>query len=71
MAEKKPNADDTAGPLAELRDRVERATKLIGELREANYSLTSEIAELHRKLGALLADYRLARPAEPTVTMSI
>ncbi len=53
MAEKKPNADDTAGPLAELRDRVERATKLIGELREANYSLTSEIAELHRKLGAL------------------
>jgi hypothetical protein len=32
---------------------VERATKLIAELREANYSLTGEIAELHRRLGAL------------------
>lgn len=53
MGEKKTGADDAQSRLAELKDRVERATKLIGELREANYALTGEIAELHRKLGAL------------------
>ena len=53
MGEKKPGADDAQSRLAELKDRVERATKLIAELREANYSLTGEVAELHRKLGAL------------------
>ncbi|HLE70203.1 MAG TPA: hypothetical protein VJH87_11020 [Vicinamibacteria bacterium] len=52
MGEKKASADDAQSRLSELRDRVERATKLIAELREANYSLTGEIAELHRKLGA-------------------
>ncbi len=52
MGEKKPSADDAQSRLAELKDRIERATKLIAELREANYSLTGEIAELHRKLGA-------------------
>ena len=55
MGEKKPSADDAESRLSELKDRVERATKLIAELREANYSLTGEIAELHRKLGALPA----------------
>ena len=53
MGEKKASADDASSRLAELKDRVERTTKLIAELREANYSLTAEIAELHRKLGAL------------------
>jgi uncharacterized coiled-coil DUF342 family protein len=52
VGEKKPGADDAPGRLAELRDRVERATKLIAELREANYSLSSELAELQRKLAA-------------------
>jgi uncharacterized coiled-coil DUF342 family protein len=55
VGEKKASADDAQSRLSELRDRVERATKLIAELREANYSLTGEIAELHRKLGALPA----------------
>jgi len=53
VGEKKPGADDAQGRLSELKDRVERATKLIAELREVNYSLTGEVAELHRKLGAL------------------
>lgn len=52
MGEKKPNAEDATGRLAELRDRVERATKLIAELREANYSLSAELADLQRKLAA-------------------
>jgi hypothetical protein len=51
VGEKKADVDD--GRLAELKDRVERATKLIAELRERNYALTGEVAELHRKLGAL------------------
>jgi hypothetical protein len=53
VGEKKPGAEAAESRLAELKDRVERATKLIAKLREANYSLTGEIAELHRKLGAL------------------
>jgi uncharacterized coiled-coil DUF342 family protein len=52
VGEKKPTADDATGRLSELRDRVERATKLIAELREANYSLSAELAELQRKLAA-------------------
>jgi FtsZ-binding cell division protein ZapB len=38
--------------LTELRAQVERASKLIAELREANYSLKSEVAELHLRLEA-------------------
>jgi uncharacterized coiled-coil DUF342 family protein len=52
VGEKKPTGDDAAGRLAELKDRVERATKLIAELREANYSLSAELADLQRKLAA-------------------
>ena len=52
MGEKKPTANDATGRLAELRDRVERATKLIAELRGANYSLSAELTELQRKLAA-------------------
>jgi predicted nucleic acid-binding Zn-ribbon protein len=53
VAEKKPDAADIPGGLSELKDRVARATKLIAELREANHSLKSEVAELHRKLEAM------------------
>lgn len=53
MDEKNAGVEEAQGRLAELKDRIERATKLIAELREANYSLTGEVAELQRKLGAL------------------
>jgi hypothetical protein len=53
VGEKKSDAEGVPNRLAELKDKVERATKLIAELREANYALTGEIADLHRKLGAL------------------
>jgi hypothetical protein len=65
VGEKKPSVDDAQSRLAELRDRVERATKLIAELREANYALSGEIAELHRKLGAIPAS---APPPAPAVS---
>jgi hypothetical protein len=41
---------DAASRLAELKDRVERATKLIAELREANYALKGELADLKRQV---------------------
>ena len=50
MGERKPTGNDASARLAELKDRVERATKLISELREANYSLSAELADLQRKL---------------------
>jgi uncharacterized coiled-coil DUF342 family protein len=53
VGEKKSDAEGVPNRLAELKDKVERATKLIAELREANHALTGEIADLHRKLGAL------------------
>lgn len=67
MGEKKAGVDDAESRLAELKDKVERATKLIAELREANYSLTGEVAELHRKLGALppAAPGSAAAPVSP------
>jgi len=36
--------------VAELEDKIQRATALIGELRETNYSLSGELAELRRAL---------------------
>jgi hypothetical protein len=50
VGERKPTGNDASARLAELKDRVERATKLISELREANYSLSAELADLQRKL---------------------
>jgi hypothetical protein len=44
---------DAASRLAELKDSVERATKLIAELREANYALKGELADLKRQMLAL------------------
>lgn len=43
---------DGAPRLAELKRKVERATKLIAKLRETNYSLTGELAELQRRVSA-------------------
>jgi len=65
VGEKKSGAEEAQSRLSELKDRVERATKLIGELREANYSLTGEIAELHRKLGALPSSPPASASARP------
>ncbi len=53
MGDKKAGEAEAQIRLAELKDKVERAAKLIAGLREANYSLTGEIAELHRKLEAV------------------
>jgi hypothetical protein len=50
VAEKKAEPESARGRLAELRDRVERAARLIAELREANFALKGEIVELQRKL---------------------
>lgn len=36
--------------IAELEDKIEQATALIGELRETNYTLSGELAELRREL---------------------
>jgi hypothetical protein len=44
---------DAASRLAELKERVERATKLIAELREANYALKGELADLKRQVLSL------------------
>lgn len=68
MGEKKPGADDAQGRLSELKDRVERATKLIAELREVNYSLTGEVAELHRKLGSLPSSPPLQPASAPAAS---
>jgi hypothetical protein len=44
---------DAASRLAELKDRVERATKLIAELRETNFALKGELADLKRQVLSL------------------
>jgi hypothetical protein len=67
VGEKKASAGDSPSSLGELKDRIERATKLIAELREANYSLTGEIAELHRKLEGMNP---VAPPSSPTAASS-
>lgn len=36
--------------IAELKNKIQQATELIGELRETNYSLSGEVAELKREL---------------------
>jgi hypothetical protein len=63
VGEKKASAGDSPSSLGELKDRIERAARLIAELREANYSLTGELAELHRKLGE--TDVAPAAPSAP------
>lgn len=36
--------------VAELQDKIQQASQLIRELREKNYSMTAELAELRREL---------------------
>lgn len=38
--------------LEELKEQVERASTLIGELRETNYSLSTQVVELKNRLAA-------------------
>jgi hypothetical protein len=54
---------DAASRLSELRDRVDRATRLIAELREANHALKGELSDLKRQFVSLQGG-RLER-AEP------
>jgi FtsZ-binding cell division protein ZapB len=56
VSEGRDGALEGASRFHGLKGRVDRAAKLISELREANYSLTSELAALHRKVEALEAD---------------
>lgn len=55
MSEKRERRSDGPAQLSKLRDRVQQATKLIGELRESNYTLSGELAELKREVEALRA----------------
>ena len=43
-------ASTRVAELTELEDKIQQATELIGELRETNYSLNGEVAELRREL---------------------
>jgi predicted RNase H-like nuclease (RuvC/YqgF family) len=53
-SEKDRSRGDAASTrLAQLRERVERATHLIADLREANYALKGELASLKRKVDSL------------------
>ena len=36
--------------VADLQDKIQQAAELIGDLRETNYSLSGEVAELRREL---------------------
>ncbi|MGH9322180.1 MAG: cell division protein ZapB [Vicinamibacteria bacterium] len=65
MAEKRGSDGDSVSRFDELKKRVERATKLIAELRESNYALTAELAELQRKIGAQDAERAAPGAAAP------
>lgn len=65
MSTKQGSERNAASRLSELKDRVERATKLIAELREKNYSLTGELAELKRKVKGLEGESRSQAPSAP------
>jgi chromosome segregation ATPase len=45
--------DDAGGRLGRLKERVERATRLIAELRNTNYALTGELLSLKQKVESL------------------
>jgi FtsZ-binding cell division protein ZapB len=64
VSEKRERQSDGAARLSKLRDRVHQATRLIGELRESNYALSGELAELKREVQAL----RAAVPPHPADT---
>jgi hypothetical protein len=57
--------------IAELKNKIQQAAELIGELRETNYSLGGEIAELRRELADRPeADSAPAAPASASDTTS-
>jgi len=52
--EREPREASTrVAELAKLEDKIQQAAELIGELRETNYSLSGEVAELRRELQSL------------------
>lgn len=53
MAERQAEGKEASSRLAELKEQVHRATKLIEELRESNYSLSGEVAELKRQVESM------------------
>ncbi len=55
MTETERAAPKTSRRLKALKGRVEQATALIGQLRESNYSLKSEVTELKRQVALLSA----------------
>jgi FtsZ-binding cell division protein ZapB len=56
--------DNAGGRLAQLKEKVERATRLIAELRETNYALTGELSSLKHKVESL-EERRHAADDEP------
>lgn len=52
--EREPREASTrVAELAKLEDKIQQAAELIGELRETNYSLSGEVAELRREVQSL------------------
>ena len=49
-------ASSRVAELAKLEHKIQQAAALIGELRETNYSLSGEVAELRRELQSLSED---------------
>jgi len=52
-------ASSRVAGLTELEDKIRQAAELIGKLRETNYSLSGEVAELRRELESLSGDASL------------
>ena len=51
--------------LRELKDKVDRAAKLIAELRERNHSLKVELADLERRASTFEGDRGGGHPTSP------
>lgn len=60
-----PPSEPTAR-LDELKEQIERASALIGELRETNYSLATEIAELKNRLATGEGGGNAEAPVSPS-----
>jgi FtsZ-binding cell division protein ZapB len=65
VSEGRQQALEGASRFVELKGRVDRAAKLISELRETNYALTTELAALHRKLESLESNRKGDTPLPP------
>ena len=62
-------ASSRVAELTELEDKIRQAAELIGELRETNYSLSGEVAELRRELQSV-SEGR-TEGAAPTVSPTV